>query len=363
MWSHYICATRTGERLTEVTPIDGSFTRRMNGVGEGTHSFVAAELGAGASVNARRSSRVDLTRTWTRTLVQCWDGKPIYAGIIVGKNVKSDGTFDLATVEFRELLKYRTTFGISGYNGKDDEQLILRGQSLASIAGWLIWDVMQGPTDNWQLPLILPPRNLNGPHDRVYHEFNLPVIETELTAIQDTLSGPDVDFEPSWADNGTLQWTARVGDLSGNTLEWNLGVPQPSLTDFTFREDGNKQGNVFYGIGNGSDRDMLVATSSTLLSPEEPALERFARNTQVKDMAVLQRRTNEQIRVYRSPTRQYAFSMQADGDPGLKQLKLGQTLRTYMVDNDWITDGWVENRLIGYSGDLSNTIKLQLQGR
>lgn len=363
MWTHYICATRTGERLTQVYPTGGSFTRRMNGIGSGTHTFVAAELGAGASVNARRSSRVDLTRTWSRTLVQCWDGKPIYAGIIVGKTTKTDGTFDLATIEFRELLKYRTTFGISGYNGKDDEQLILRGQSLASIAGWLIWDVTQGPTVNWQLPLILPPRNLNGPHDRVYHEFNLPVIEDELTAIQNTLSGPDVDFEPSWAADGTLQWTARVGDLTGDTLEWNLGVPQPALTDFTFQEDGNKQGNVFYAVGNGSDRDMLLATSSTLLAPEDPAMERFVQYTSEKQQSVLQRRADSQIRTYRSPTRQYSFALQADGAPGLRQLKLGQTLRTYLVDNDWITDGWVSNRLIGFSGDLTNTIKLQLQGQ
>lgn len=363
MWTHYICATRTGERLTQVEPTAGSFTRKMNGIGSGRHKFVSSTLGAGASVNARRSSRVDLTRTWSRTLVQCWDDKPIYAGIIVGKSVGADGQVELATVEFRELLKYRTTFGISGYNGKDDEQLLLKSQTLASIAGYLIWDVMQGPTANWQLPLILPPRDINGPHDRTYHEFNLPVIESELTAIQDTLSGPDVDFEPSWAADGSLQWTARVGDLSGNMLEWNLGVPQPGLTDFTFQEDGNKQGNVFYAVGNGSDRDMLLATSSTLLSPEEPALERFVRYSQVKQIDVLQRRANEQIRVYRSPTRQYQFSVQADGTPGAKQLKLGQTLRTYLVDHDWIADGWVENRLIGFSGDLSNTIKLQLQGR
>ncbi|PZE89936.1 hypothetical protein [Curtobacterium sp. MCBD17_008] len=361
MWTFHICATRTGEKITQVTPTSGSFTRRMNGVGSGTHSFIAADLGAGETVNARRSSRVDLTRTWSRTLVQCWDDKPIYAGLIVGKTTKTDGTVDISTVEFRELLKYRTTFGISGYNGKADEQLLLKNQTLASIAGYLIWDVMQGPTSNWQLPLILPPRNITGPHDRTYHEYNLPVIETELAAIQSTLSGPDVDFEPSWADDNTLQWTARVGDLTGNTLEWNLAVEKPALTDFTFQEDGNKQGNVFYAVGNGSDRDMLLATSSTAIPSDELALERFVRYSQEKQIDVLQRRANENLRVYKTPTRQYSYAMQADGTPGLQQLRIGQTLNTYLADNEWITDGWVENRLIGFSGDLTNTIKLQLQ--
>lgn len=364
MWTHWICATRTGERLAQVYPTAGSFTRRMNGIGTGTHTLVSGELGAGASVNARRSNRVDLTRPWARTLVQCWDDKPIYAGLITGKSVdKPKGTVDLPTVDFRQLAKYRTTFGINGYNGKADEQLRLEKQSLASIAGYLIWDMMQGPTVNWQLPLILPPRDIAGTHDRTYHEFNLPIIEDELTAIQNTLSGPDIDFDPSWAADGTLQWTARVGDLTGNTLDWHLGVEQPGLTGFKFQEDGNKQGNVFYAVGNGSDRDMLLATSTTLLAPEEPAMERFVRYTSEKQQTVLQRRADSQIRTFRDPTRQYSYAMQADSTPGLLQLKLGQRLRTYMVDDDWITDGWVSNRLIGFSGDLTNTITLQLQGQ
>jgi hypothetical protein len=363
MWQHFICATRTGEKLARVNAIDGSFDRKMNGVGSGSHGFVAADLGAGATVGARRSSRVDLTRTWSRTLVQCWDGKPIYAGIIVGKATKPNGTVTINTVEFRELLKYRTTFGISGYNGKADEQLLITNKSLAGIAGYLIWDVMQGPTVNWQLPLNLPDRAIAGTQDRTYHEFNLPVIETELSAIQNTSGGPDVDFEPSWASDNTLQWTGRVGDLDGNLLEWNLGADQTAASDFGFMEDGNRQGNVFYAVGNGSDRDMLLATSSTLLSPEEPALERFVRYSQEKRQNVLQAHANEDLRAYKDPTRQYSLTMQADGTPGVQQLRLGQPLRTYTEDHDWLTDGWLEHRLIGFSGDLSNTIKLQLQER
>ncbi|MDY1005751.1 hypothetical protein [Curtobacterium sp. CFBP9011] len=273
------------------------------------------------------------------------------------------GTVSLNTLELRELFKYRTTFGQNGYNGQLDGRFVLQNQSLASLAGHLLWDVMQGPTGNWQLPLVLPPRGMNGPESRTYHEFNLPIIETELAAVQNTKGGPDLDFEPSWTDDGSLQWTSRVGDLSGSTLEWNLNAPRPGLTKFQFTEDGNAQGSIFYAIGNGADLDLKVETSATVLAADEIALERVVRYTQERDRRVLSLRASEDLRTYTKPTRQYSFSMQADGAPNLGDLRLGQTLRTYTDGHDWLPDGWLTHRLVGFSGDLTNTIKLQLQAQ
>lgn len=178
MWTHWICATQTGKKLVKVEPASGSFSRRMNGVGSGTHEFVSSSLGIGGTLAARRTSRLDLTRTWARTLVQCWDDKPVYAGLISGKSRKGDKV-TLSTVEMREVFKYRTTFGLNGYSGFEDGKFEHKDQTLASIAGQLLWVLMVGPTDNWQLPLILPPRGMAGTQDRSYHDFNLPIVESE----------------------------------------------------------------------------------------------------------------------------------------------------------------------------------------
>jgi hypothetical protein len=360
MWTHWICSTRTGQKLAQVEATASSFSRKLNGVGSGTHSFVTATLGAGATTAERRASRLDLTRTWDRTVVQCWNDKPMYAGLINGKGRNADGTVSINTVDLRELLKYRTTFGQNGYNGQVDGRFILQNKTLALLASYLLWDMTQGLTDNWDLPVQLPSRDGTGTQDRVYHEFNLPVIETELTAIQNTEGGPDIDFNPVWS--GTqLQWQARVGDLSGGTLDWNMTAPEMQATDFVFDEDGNAQGNVFYAVGNGSDRDLKVAMASTLLGPDEVALERIVSHGQERDQAVLQAHANEDLRTKRKATRQYSFRIQADGRPGAGNLSLGQTLRTYVKDDDWLPDGWMNHRLIGFSGDLTTTIKLQLQ--
>jgi len=360
MWTYWICATQTGNKLAQVEPSSGSFTRKMNGVGSGSHEFVSATLGLAPTVTTRRASRLDLTRTWARTLVQCWNDRPVYAGIITGKSVKGTKV-TLNTVEMREVFKYRTTFGLNGYSGFEDGKFVHKDQTLASIAGQLLWVLMVGPTANWSLPLILPPRGMTGTQDREYHDFNLPIVESELTAIQDAEGGPDIDFEPSWAANGDLQWTSRVGDLSGNTLEWNLASPTPTLTGFEFVEDGNAQGNIFYAIGNGQDRDLKVATSAGLLSGDDIALERIVQYSQERNRTVLQGNANEARRVFQKATRQYSFSMQADGSPGVGNLRLGQTARTYTQDDDWLPDGWLTHRVVGFSGDLTNTIKLQLQ--
>lgn len=360
MWTHWICATQTGNKLAQVEPSTSSFTRRMNGVGSGSHEFVSASLGLGATVAARRTSRLDLTRTWARTLVACWDDEPVYAGLISGKTRNGDKV-TLNTSEMREVFKYRTTFGLNGYSGFEDGKFVHNDQSLASIAGQLLWVLMVGPTANWQLPLILPPRGMAGNQDRAYHDFNLPIVESELTAIQDAEGGPDIDFEPSWAADGNLQWTSRVGNLGGNLLEWNLAAAAPTLTDFQFVEDGNAQGNIFYAVGNGQDRDLKVATSSGLLAGDDIAFERIVQYSQERNKTVLQGNANEALRAFQKATRQYSFSMQADGVPGVLNLRLGQTARTYTQDDDWLPDGWITHRIVGFSGDLTNTIKLQLQ--
>jgi len=361
MWTTWICATMTGIKLAQLDPVSASFSRQLNGIGSGAHEFVTAEIGEGDTVEERRASRVDLTRTWARTVVQCWDDVPRYAGLIVGKTRKANGTVSINTVDVREVLKYRTTFGQNGYNGQTDGRFTLKNKTLTIIANYLIADAtQQGLTANWSLPFQIPSRDGDGNQSREYHEFNLPVIETELSALQDTDGGPDIDFNPVWSAS-RLRWECRVGTLSGPTLDWDLNASKTSATEFGFVEDGNAQGNVFYAVGNGSDRDLKVATSAGLLQGDEPALERILQHTQERSLPVLQAHAQASLQAYQRPTRQYSLSMQADGEPGAGDLVLGQTLRTHTESDDWLPDGWLSHRLIGYSADLTTTIKLQMQ--
>jgi hypothetical protein len=362
MWSTVICDTITGRQLATVEPLSGSWERKMNGIGTGSHTFVTSSIGAGATIGARRASRRELLTPWGRTLVQCWDGVPRYAGLLLDPVLERDkGTVTVGHTEVRELWKHRTTFGTNGYSGNiEDGKLPILNQSLAAIAGWLIHVSLEGPGANWSLPFVLPDRSAAGTDSRTWYDYNLPFIDSELTEIQDSEGGPDIDLVPRWSATGTLEWVIRVGALSGAALEWNLSAPEPALTGVKSTLDGSKQSNVLYATGDGQEVDLLVR-SARAASATIPALERIESYSQLEDLKALQGHANEDLATFRAPTTQHSMRMQADGTPGVSDLELGQTLRTYTADDDWFDDGWDAHRLIGYSGDLSNTITLQLQ--
>jgi hypothetical protein len=362
MWSTVMCDTITGRRLATLEPVSCSGERKMNGIGTGSHTFVTSSIGAGATVDARRAARRDLLTPWARTLVQCWDGQPRYAGLLLNPVVNRDkGTVTVGHTEARELWKHRTTFGTNGYSGNiEDGKLPVLNKSLAAIAGWLIHVSLEGPAANWSMPFVLPDRDASGTNSRTWYDYNLPIIDSELTEIQDSEGGPDIDLVPRWSADGSLEWVIRVGALTGPTLDWNLSVPEPALTGVTSTLDGAKQSTVLYATGDGQEVDLLVRTARAT-SATVPALERIESYSQLEDLKALQGHANEDLATFRTPTTQYSMSMQADGTPGVADLVLGQKLRTYTADDDWFDDGWDAHRLIGYSFDLSNTITLQLQ--
>ena len=360
MWTYFIVDTVTGEKLEQVTPLDGGFTRRLNETTGGQHTFATSAFGAGATVHERRGARLDLTRPWHRTLVQCWNGRPRYAGVITRRTPKaSGGTFSIDHKDVREILKARTTLGVDGYSGKTDGAFTITKETLASLVGHLLWVSMQGATDQWRLPLVLPPRGVAGEESRTWHDYNLPVIETELTELQNTDGGPDVDFYPRWSASGALEWEVRVGALSGPQLEWNLNTDQPELVLVDFVEDGLNQGTTFYAVGDGSEVDLLVRTART--STNGPALERIESYSQVDDGDTLQKHASADARAFAAPTREYRFVMRADGRPGVNDLVLGQIIRTYSTGDEWLLAGWTEHRLVGFTCDTTTTVQLHVQ--
>jgi hypothetical protein len=361
MWTYFICDTVSGEKLEQVTPLgDGGFSRRLNEITDGAHTFATSAFGAGATVHERRGARLDLTRPWYRTLVQCWDGVPRYAGVIVRRSLNGPtGSFSLDHKDLRQIFTRRTTLGTDGYSGKTDGAFPVTNETLASLVGQLLWVSMQGATAQWKLPLVLPPRGVPGTESRVWRDYQMPIVEPELRELQNVDGGPDIDFAPRWSSSGKLEWEVRVGDLTGPQLEWNLSAPEPSLTLESFVEDGLNQGTAFYAVGNGSETDLLVRTART--STNGPALERVVPYAQVDDGDVLQKHASADARAFAAPTREYEFSMQAGGSPGLNDLVLGQTIRTYTTGDEWLLAGWTSHRLVGFTGDHTSTVKLQVQ--
>jgi len=362
MWTTWLCSTTTGDKLAQVDNsalADISWERKLNGIGTGNVSFVMDGIGSGSHAAARRDDRRKLLVPWSRTIVRCWADNPVYAGVFTNPDVDgAKGTVTFRHAEFRELLKHRTTVGVGGYTPK--RRQVFKNESLASLAGRLIRMAVEGPRPNYGLPLVLPPVGMAGTEDRTWADYDLSYIEDELSEIQDDDGGPDIDFVPRWSADDRLEWVPRIGNLGGGLLEWNLTAPKTPLAGLTLQGNATEQANVVYASGDGSEEKLLVR--SAWATTDVPALERVESYSQLKNGRALQSHADAEVLSRQKPPSDWPFSMLADGNPGVLDLKLGQQHRVYVKDDPWIIDGWKDDvRLVGYSGDTTNKIELQLQ--
>jgi len=363
MWTTWLCSTTTGDKLAQIDDsalVDVDWQRKLNGIGTGDLTLHMDGIGSGSHLSARRDDRRNLLTPWSRTVVRCWDDVPIYAGILTNPDVDGKkGTVSFRHAEFREMLKHRTTLGAGGYT--PNRRQVFAGESLASLAGRLIRMAVEGPRPNYALPLVLPPVGMPGEASRTWSDFDLAYIEDELVEIQDDAGGPDVDFEPRWsADGGRLEWVPRIGTLGGPLLEWVLPAPESPVSGFSLQGNANQQANVIYATGDGSEEKLLVR--SAWATTDVPAIERVESYSQLKNGRALQSHADAEVLSRQKPPSDWPFSMQADGDPGVLDLRLGQQHRVWSMDDPWIFDGWKDDvRLIGFSGNLTTTIGLQLQ--
>jgi len=361
MWTYHICDTGSGEIIGEVKPSSGSWDRVMNGIGSGQHSFVLSDLGIPGNRASYQAIRRTLTAPNARTLVQSWDGQVTYAGFITDRSTdRESGVLTVQHSEIREIFKKRFTFGENGYQGEGGGKLIVENNTIESLVGWLVWQGMQGIGDNWSLPLIPPPRNITGGHTRTWWDYNFPVVESEITELQNAYGGPDIEFKPQWSASNTLEWQSRVGALDdGKTLDWNLSAERPRATQVKTKEDASKTANMVYTIGDGQERDMLVRKARA--STAQPALERIENYAQLKELGWLQGHADADLATFRNPTEQVSWTIRAGDNPGIRDLVLGQRVRLYTKNDNWFEDGWHDYRLIAFSGDLTEDIRLETQ--
>ena len=367
-WSFWVCDTRTGVKQLQVFPSGGSFGRTLNAAGQGgsdTFPLAASKLS--------RAQWKDLTTPWRRTLVRCWDGVPVYAGVITGRSYDRDTkTLTVRHADIRALLAKRFPFGVNSYyaNGVSGApgKLVLTNLSLRAIAANVVQQGLIGPHPIYSLPIVFPTLSEPGPYSRTYFNYNFATVPSALQELQDVDGGPDIDFAPRWSASGTLEWEMRAGTpatpaLTGGTFEFNLTSEECPLTHVNVDEDGSKQVNGMFTIGAGSEEDMRVAGRGIGDYGETifPALDGTQSLKDIDDLNTLSLHSFSAINVQQNPTKQWGMSLLASGYPGLNRLTLGSTLRVYSKDDPWIDDGYASLRLIGFSGDMTENITLDVQ--
>ena len=362
VWSWWFCDTITGVKQLQVEPFGGSWSRLLNSAESGSHDFPLGD---------RRLSRDAwraLTTPWARTLVQCWDGVPVYAGLVTGRPYDRDKQqLTVRHTDFRAILKARYPFGVSAYWADEANgipgKLVIEGKSLVAAAAKVVEQGMLGPSyasASYALPVVLPSTGTAGSFTRTFENFNLRTVSDVLDELQSTEGGPDIEFAPRWSSSGTLEWVMRAGALTGGLFEWHLGVSKAIPSSVQVEEDALTQWTGVMGVGQGSGADMIIGGT-----PGAPAAAIPARDTVVKwsdvpthtQAAALAR---EELAAHKDPTVQPAVKVRAS-QVSPSDLVLGSTVRLFEQDDPWMPDGWTTRRLIGVAGGVGEELTLTVQ--
>lgn len=360
-WQHRIVDTITGETLL---PIQATSTgsRAINGAGSGSASLVIQ------SSPFSKAQLKEILALDSSSIVTSRNGVDLYrAGVSEMAYTFSQVT--AAHKDIRANLLKRLTLGTNGYSGNlpENNRLPLLNMKLSHMPYWLLWSGIEGPTANYGLPININGQRITyalingldwaGTDNRTYWDYELKTIGSALSELADL--GVETDFEPFRTSAGGSELNLRSGTLTGGFFDCNMTSPKPWLKLDRYRINADQRANVAHAVGKGSEMDMRVRTATT--NPSVPASERVDSYKDIADLALLQKLAAANVATYSTPTEEWELSMLASDGPGIENIRLGSTLRLYFKDHEFISDGWKELRLIAYSFDSTETIKLTVQ--
>lgn len=358
MWSYDIVDHSTRSVLSPVQPASASWSRKLNVVSEGTFTFVV-------------DSVLDwqyLTAPWSRIVVACWDGVPRYAGYISTRSyVQATRILTVNTSCIRAILAFRFPFAVvAGFTVPEypDGTLTITGRSYSgAVRAALADQVIGGVPGRWDLPIVLPDDGA-GSITQTFWNYEFWTIEAILAGFQNAENGPDIDFEPAWAADGTLEWVCRVGvpRLDSGTVDWVLGSTKGGITDLVAAENAQKYVDGVFTIGKGSEADMRWGADDGGVSLYTPVYRVAAHPyKELDDQALLTSQARADVAVYGKFTKQWSFSYEGTEAPGVAGVRLGTTTRLYSQGNPYLPDGWHDNYVIGFGGDATQKVTLEVQ--
>lgn len=354
-WSVAIHDTQSGAFLSLVEPSGGSWGR--GDVTGRQHTFPLRSDGL------TRTTRRDLFRKWDRVLVQRWEDengstKPVYAGLISDTSYdRATGVLTVSHVDLRALASRRMLFGVGSY--APSGTTVCTGLSLRGIARRVIYLGFVFPYSSaWPVPVNLPAEEA-GSITRTYYHYEFQTVDQILSDIEGENGGPDVEFQPKYS-GGVLSWDVLIGNpyLTGPTFDTHLsGDVTP--TGVTVAENGQKQATGIFTLGKGSEQDMRVGSFALAVS-EGLSRDYTRTHKDVDDVTRLNDLALADLNAVKSPTVQWSMKVQASEFPP-DELRPGSTVRTFTTGDEWIADGLTTHRILGFSGDFTDTITLQLE--
>lgn len=183
-----------------------------------------------------------------------------------------------------------------------------------------------------------------------------------LRDINELTNGPDIEFTPSrTSDRRSVQWTLRTGttakpDLGALTTHtWDLSVASSSVKNLRVDVNGAARASQTWAIGGKSTDTAIItrATDPTLTNAGFPMLETvLTERNDLSSAAQLQSYANEQVRIGKSTTETWSFTVRADVAPKLGEYRVGDYAQLRIGDdNPYIAEGVYLRRILSLSTD------------
>ncbi|MEJ1087058.1 hypothetical protein WDU99_01860 [Microbacterium sp. Mu-80] len=368
MWSFSIHTTISGTKLLDVQPSAGSWRRALGGGGSGQHTLQLRAVGEEISPATARQ----LSEPNQASLVVCWGDVVLYAGAIIKADYKrSTGALTVRHNEgLREILRNRSTFGVgaesgigAGYAGGD---LVVSGRSASGAVRAILHRGAGGYWGGtWDLPIDLPADGA-GPISFTWRRWDFHMIDDLLGQIEDL--GYEIDFRPYLTAAGALRYqTVVASKITAGLLEFAVTAERTPVTELSVSRDGSKQLSGVFTLGKGSEDKMLKGGAGFMDGPVIPVRDAVVSMKDVANVSRLNEMATAELTQRRHPSEQWDFSLVAEVDEdGVEQLDVaalipGATMRMLSSGDEYITDGVHPLRLVGISGDMSRTLKPEVQ--
>jgi hypothetical protein len=352
-WSVQSCDSTTGAKIGGKIPTAAfPWERVLNSGGSGRAVF---KLG---DPSFDELDMRDLTDHVRRTLVLEWDGEPVAAGLVWKRTWDRDTQTltvdheDLWSILKRRFLVPQNTTGVA-----KAAPIVFSNVSVSTA----VKKTLQAVTSDFPMAYW---GDFTGSRKETYEAY---LLKPAADALEDQIrqpDGPDLDLRPIYTE-GRLQWQMRSNQEFG-TYTWNLSAAQSGISGLQVIEDATNLSNNVFAVGQGTEADTLIR-ADTAPSPY-PLLQSMEAGKDEDSIAKLDGIVAEGLRIHAKPTEQWSFSILASGGNGdirdqtkVTDLRLNGLLSLHDQGDRWLPPGKTQHRLIRYSGDMREKIRLEFQ--
>lgn len=362
-WAVYLIRTVTGELGAQLDPVSGSWSIELNKTESG-------------EVTVKKQDLAQIPRSWWTpwqagvlfTYTDPWgDEKPVVAGPITGWPSESTDEFVLDWSGIRKILERRIITNNKEY----------RGLSLGTIA-WRIVEESCDEKPSGGLPIVhaSPEQTVDddASHQRTYEAWNLSNngIDKRLTEISEVINGPDIMFQPQWANDErtAIEWAMYHGTETRPPIiqtwvpDFDLTGPAPWAMDPTVTSEASHMVHRVWATGSGEGEDIARAYAEDLTSLRDwvPYMEKVITDSEQGDTTKLGAKAAGELANSKSMIDQLSMSIRADSKKyPLGSWMVGHTGNVTIAGFFSIPDGMYPMRIIKASGGLDEKVSLEFQ--